>query len=67
MMEPLVSYLESTVPTAACEMAVVFQSADCPGFTGRAYLFEHPLLPALIPLILSLYRYSYSKKKDYGG
>jgi hypothetical protein len=55
------------VPTAACEMAVVFQSADCPGFSGRAYLFEHPLLPALIPPILPLYRYSYSKKKDYGG
>ena len=27
MVEPLVSYLESTVPTVACEMAIVFRSA----------------------------------------
>jgi hypothetical protein len=44
--EPLVSYLESTVPTAACEMAIVYRSASCACFAChvlhlRALLLRH--------------------------
>jgi hypothetical protein len=35
MAEPPVSYLESTVPAAACEMAIVFGSARCAYFACR--------------------------------
>jgi hypothetical protein len=35
VVEPPVSYLESTVPAAVSEMAVVFGSAGCPRFPCR--------------------------------
>jgi|ERR1700722_18189382 hypothetical protein len=35
MVEPPVSYLESAVPTAACEMAIVFRSTGCAFFACR--------------------------------
>jgi hypothetical protein len=35
MVELPVSYLESTVPTAAPEMAIVFRSTGCTYFTYR--------------------------------
>ena len=37
MMDPPVSYLESTVPAAACEMAIVFRSV------GYAYFACRPI------------------------
>jgi hypothetical protein len=42
MMEPLVSYLNSRVPTAACEMAIVFRSAGSAYFACRVQSLRLP-------------------------
>ena len=46
-MEPLASYLESEVPTTACEMAFMCKSAGYAYFI-MFYFFEYRLLPALL-------------------
>jgi hypothetical protein len=48
MVEPPVFYLESTVPTTACEMAVVIRSISCAYFTYRILSFWYGLPPALL-------------------
>jgi hypothetical protein len=44
MVEPPVSYLESTVPAATSEMAVVFRSAGCARFACRVLPLRHHCL-----------------------
>src|SRR5271155_1148507 len=54
MVEPPVSYLESTVPAAACEMAIVFGSAgyalfclSCPIYLNTVSLLRYFLRPTI--------------------
>ena len=42
MMGPPESYLESTVPAAACEIAVSIRTASCAGFACRALSLRPP-------------------------
>jgi hypothetical protein len=55
--EPLVSYLKSTVAIAACDMAIVCRSANCACFACRVLHLRAPSPPSLPP-----YRYRRSKK-----
>src|SRR5271154_871960 len=59
MVEPPVSYLESTVPAAACEIAVSIRTASCVVLLVERYLFVHRLPPTLSPPDY----HRYSKKK----
>jgi hypothetical protein len=42
MVEPPVSYLEPTLPAAACEIAVSIRTASCAGFACRALSLRPP-------------------------
>jgi hypothetical protein len=42
MVEPPASYLESTVPAAACEIAISIRTASCAYFTCRALSLRPP-------------------------
>jgi hypothetical protein len=60
-MEPSVSYLESTVPIAACEMNIDMGLLATRISHIIFYLFDYPLLPALLPP----HHHRHSKKEDY--